>query len=271
MGSHFSQSNKAMKKDFEALAKSILLDERKNNVDTNEDGSPNYLIPLTDFFHFGLSVDCVVFGFDGENLKILLIKRGASPFKHKWAIPGDLVYPNENLESAAFRVLKDLTGLKDVFMQQIKSFGDVDRHPLGRVVTVSYMALIRIENYLTEPAFWADEINWHYADNVKGLAFDHDEIFIKAIEKLRVRVRREPIGFELLPLKFTLNELQNLYEAVLDQSFDKGNFRKKILSMNLLIDLNELQTNVAHRPARLYSFDPDKYEQLKNKGFNFEL
>ncbi len=257
-----------MRRDFDELANGATLEA---GLQKSHNDEPNYGIPLNEFFHFGLSVDCVVFGFDGNDIKVLLIERGVAPYKHRWAIPGDLVYPNENLDNAAQRVLESLTGIREVFMQQIKSFGRVDRHPLGRVVTVAYIALIRIENYDTQPSSWADQTKWHKLDQIEALAFDHDEILEKAIEKLKVRVRREPLGFELLPNKFTLNDLQKLYEAVLNEKFDKGNFRKKILSMKLLKDLDEMQTNVSHRPARLYAFDPERYFELKQKGFSFEL
>lgn len=260
-----------MSEQLEQLANSILLEKRKRSFIEEDQRNPAYDIPLREFFTLGVSVDCAVFGFDGSSLKVLLIERGVEPYRHKWALPGDLMYPHENLDEAARRVLHDLTGLDDIFMQQIKSFGEVHRHPLGRVVTVGYIALIRIENYDPKPAFWADKIQWHDLNEAKNLAFDHDVIVEKAIEKLQVRVRREPLGFELLPDKFTLHELQKLYEAVLDERFDKGNFRKKILSMNLLIDLKESQKNVAHRPARLYRFDPDRYHALRERGFSFEL
>lgn len=239
----------------------------RSDVDKN----PEYNIPLEEFFTLAVSVDCVVFGFDGKELKVLLIQRGVSPYLHHWALPGDLVYPKENLDDAARRVLKDLTGIQDIFMQQIKSFGAINRHPLGRVITVAYIALIRIDRYAAHASSWAESMEWHSLSGIKDLAFDHDQILEKAVEKLKSRVRKEPLGFELLPKKFTLNELQMLYEAVLDTKFDKGNFRKKILSMNLLVDLKELQRNVAHRPAKLFRFDSERYSELRDHGFSFEL
>ncbi len=261
-----------MNDSLKELASSLLLQNQADNGGKTEGlEGPKYQIPLDDFFTLAVSVDCVVFGFDGEDIKVLLIERGASPFRHHWALPGDLVYPTEDLQQAARRVLLELTGLEDLFMQQIKSFGRIDRHPLGRVITVAYIALIRIEHYDAHPDSWADKIEWHSLKNVTDLAFDHDDILEKAVEKLKTRVRREPLGFELLPDKFTLNDLQSLYEAVLGRTFDKGNFRKKILGMNLLVDLNELQQNVAHRPAKLYRFDSDRYEELRESGFSFEL
>lgn len=261
-----------MDESLKELASSLLLQNQTGKQPAKEKlGGPKYEIPLDNFFTLAVSVDCVVFGFDGENIKVLLIERGASPFRHHWALPGDLVYPREDLNEAARRVLKELTGLSDIFMQQIKSFGKVSRHPLGRVITVAYIALIRIDKYNAHPDSWADSIEWHTLNDIENLAFDHDDILQNAINKLKARVRREPLGFELLPTKFTLNDLQTLYEAVLERKFDKGNFRKKILGMNLLVDLNEQRQNVAHRPAKLYRFDSDRYEELKDHGFSFEL
>jgi 8-oxo-dGTP diphosphatase len=260
-----------MSEDKEELASSTILDKLRLPLGELGKANPSYQIPLREFFTLGVSVDCVVFGYDGAGLKVLVIERGVEPYRHKWALPGDLVYPHEDLDPAAKRILMDLTGLGDIFMQQIKSFGDVYRHPMGRVITIAYMGLVRIEKYSAQPSFWADRVNWCSLDELHHLAFDHQQILDKALEKLKVRVRREPLGFELLPSKFTLNELQGLYEAVLDKTFDKGNFRKKIQSMNLLQALKESQKNVAHRPARLYRFDPERYEELKERGFSFEL
>jgi 8-oxo-dGTP diphosphatase len=226
---------------------------------------------FNNFFKSAFSVDNVIFGFDEGDLKVLLIKRGAEPYKGKWALPGDLVYPNEDLDAAAARVLEELTGLRDVYLEQVKAFGAVNRHPLGRVITVAHYSLIRISKYLVTPASFAQKARWHSIREVTELAFDHDQILKACFHRLKQQVRYRPIGFELLPPKFTLTELQHLYEAILETELDKRNFRKKILSMNLLIDLNETQEGVAHRPAKLYEFDRDLYERLVEEGFSFEL
>ncbi len=221
------------------------------------------------FFKSAFSVDNVIFGFDGGDLKVLLIQRGAAPFKGKWALPGDLVYPNENLETAAERVLEQLTGLRGVYLEQVKAFGAVNRHPLGRVITIAYYSLIKISDYTVTPASFAQSARWHSIAEVDELAFDHNEILDTCLNQLQHKVRNAPVGFELLPPKFTLTELQQLYEAILATKLDKRNFRKKILSMGLLLDLNQVQENVAHRPAKLYQFDRENYEQFVSEGFSF--
>ena len=226
---------------------------------------------IESFFKSAFSVDNVIFGFDGSDLKVLLIQRGAAPFKGKWALPGDLVYPNENLDTAAERVLEQLTGLRGVYLEQVKAFGAVNRHPLGRVITIAYYSLIKIADFVVTPASFAQSARWHAVSEVDELAFDHNEILETCLRQLKLKVRMAPIGFELLPPKFTLTELQQLYEAILVEELDKRNFRKKILSMNLLIDLDEVQEGVAHRPAKLYQFDQEKYEQFVAEGFIFDL
>lgn len=231
----------------------------------------HYSIPIADFFKAAFSVDCVIYGYDATGVKVLLIERGADPYDGYMALPGDLVYPDEDLDSAAIRVLQQLTGLTDIFIEQVHTFGRVNRHPLGRVVTVAYYALINIAKYDINASSWAENAQWHPLSDVPILAFDHNRILDVTTEELRNKVQQQPIGFELLPPKFTLTELQQLYEAVLNTTFDKANFRKKILSMDLLLQLNESQRNVAHRPAKLYAFDPDRYAALVQKGFSFGL
>lgn len=249
----------------------IMSEEIKELNRSSKYAVPYYEISYDKFFHFGLSVDCVVFGYHENKLKVLLIKRGAEPFKGDWALPGDLVYPNENIEVAAKRVLKDLTGIDNLYLKQTSVYGKVDRHPAGRVVTAGYFSLIDIAKYDPHASGWAEGIYWMDANDIPGLAFDHQEITLDALSMLRDKVRKQPVGFELLPNKFALGDLQSLYEALFNQSFDKANFRKKIMSMGILIDLNELQKDVPHRPGRLYSFDIERYNELKSKGFNFEL
>jgi 8-oxo-dGTP diphosphatase len=224
------------------------------------------------FFKSAFSVDSVIFGFDEYDLKVLLIKRGAPPYKGKWALPGDLVYPNENLDAAVNRVLEELTGLKNVYQEQVGAFGEVNRHPLGRVITVAYYSLVKVQDYNLHASSFAKQAEWHSVSEVNDLAFDHDDILIACFNRLKKKVRSEPVGFELLPRKFSLTELQHLYEAILETKLDKRNFRKKILAMNVLIDLDELQEGVAHRPAKLFKFDEARYHKLVNMGeVNFEI
>lgn len=226
---------------------------------------------LQQFFRSAFTVDNVIFGFDEGDLKILLIKRGEEPFSDEWALPGHFVYPSEDLETAAVRVLEELTGLRNVFLEQVHTFGEANRHPFGRVITVAYFSLIKIADYKLQPAGIAKKAKWVPISDVINLPFDHTEILEACFEMLKRLVRTRPVGFELLPPKFTLTELQHLYESILEVSLDKRNFRKKILSMNLLIDLNESQEGVAHRPARLFSFDKGKYKEFLSDGFNFEV
>lgn len=219
-----------------------------------------------------LTVDCVVFGLDEqEKLKIMLIKRNLPPYKGEWALPGGFVRMSESLEAAARRELQEETGIENLFLEQLYTFGEVDRDPRDRVVTVAYYALVNLWEHRIYATTDASDAAWFPVSEMPPLAFDHSKIVQMALARLKGKVRYEPIGFELLPKKFTLSQLQKLYETILEKKLDKRNFRKKILSMNLLVELNEVQTNVAHRAARLYQFDEQKYLQLKEKGFNFEI
>jgi 8-oxo-dGTP diphosphatase len=218
-----------------------------------------------------LTVDCVVFGFDEAELKVLLIRRGLAPFKGKWALPGGFVRVDETVDEAARRELLEETGLKDVFLEQLYTFGTVNRDPRERVVSIAYYALVELAKHPATGATDASEAAWFPAAQPPALAFDHAEILQAAAQRLRGKVRYEPIGFELLPEKFTLSQLQHLYEAVLQTEVDKRNFRKKILGMGLLVPLKEQLRTGAHRPAQLFRFDARKYAALEKRGFNFEL
>ena len=224
-----------------------------------------------DFFSIAFSVDNVIFGFDDSDLKVLLIKRLNDPFKHEWALPGDLVSPNEDLRNAPKRVLKELTGLENVYLEQVKTFGKVNRHPRGRVVTVAYYSLININQVFPKPDSFAQEVSWHKISEIDSLAFDHMEIMRTCLKRLQTQIKSQPVGFELLPEKFTLSELQQLYEAILEQKLDKRNFRKKMISLNVLTDNQEYQQGVAHRPAKLYAFDKLKFEEARQEGIHFEI
>jgi 8-oxo-dGTP diphosphatase len=218
-----------------------------------------------------LTVDCVVFGCDGGELQILLIRRGLEPFKDKWALPGGFVRVEETLDDAARRELAEETGLQGVFLEQLYTFGTVNRDPRERVVSVAYYALTKPTDHTTAAATDAAEAKWFPVSAIPLLAFDHAAILDIALTRLRGKLTYQPIGFELLPLKFTLTQLQRLYEAVLGTEIDKRNFRKKVLSYELLIPLKEKHRDGAHRPAQLFRFDPVKYERLKKKGFLFEI
>jgi 8-oxo-dGTP diphosphatase len=218
-----------------------------------------------------LTVDCVVFGFDEGALKVLLVERGLAPFEGQWALPGGFVRLEETLDAAARRELKEETGLENVFLEQLYTFGELDRDPRERVVSVAYYALVKLADMDAKAATDASDARWFPVAKLPGLAFDHEKIVSVALARLKGKVRYQPIGFELLPTKFTLSELQHLYEAVLETPLDKRNFRKKVLGYGLLIPLREKKMDGAHRPAQLFRFDMQKYEKLKTRGFNFEI
>jgi 8-oxo-dGTP diphosphatase len=218
-----------------------------------------------------LTVDAVVFGLDDEDLKVLLIRRDLEPFRGKWALPGGFVRVEESLEDAVRRELREETGIDQVFLEQLYTFGAVDRDPRERVVTVAYYALVKLSDHRIKAATDARDAAWFAVSEAQGLAFDHDHILAVALERLKGKVRYQPIGFELLPPQFTLSQLQRLYETILETPLDKRNFRKKILGMDFLVALDEVQKDVAHRAARLYRFDRKKYQQLQKRGFNFEI
>lgn len=218
-----------------------------------------------------VTVDCVVFGFDEGDLKVLLIQRGIEPFKGAWALPGGFVQMDESLDEAARRELGEETGVTDLFLEQLYSFGRVDRDPRERVVSVAYYALINLNEQSIKASSDAANAGWFNLDDVPNLAFDHQTILETGIARIRGKVRYQPIGFELLPEKFKLSQLQHLYEVILACQLDKRNFRKKLLRMKVLEELDEIEKDVAHRAARLYRFDKTKYEDLIKKGFHFDL
>ncbi len=217
-----------------------------------------------------LTVDCVVFGFDGAGLQVLLIRRGLEPFRGSWALPGGFVDMEENLDEAARRELMEETHLKNVFLEQLFTFGKPGRDPRGRVVSVAYYALVRPDKHPATGDSDAAEAAWHPVEKLPPLAFDHADILSTALDRLRGKIRYQPIGFELLPKHFTLTQLQELYEAILGRRVDKRNFRKKLLAFDFLVPTDEF-TAGAHRPARLHRFDRRRYESLVRKGFHFEL
>lgn len=224
-----------------------------------------------EYFISALTVDNVIFGFDDGDLKVLLIKRHEEPFLNNWALPGDFVQPTEDLDLAPKRILKELTGLDNVFLEQVSAFGNVKRHPSGRVLTVAYYSLVNLNKIPKLDQGFLGMVKWTNVLEIDDLPFDHMDILVSCLDRLKQHVRIRPIGFELLPNKFTLSELQSLYESVLNKSLDKRNFRKKIISMGILVDAAEFQEGVAHRPAKLYQFDEKKYEEFMSAGFVFEI
>lgn len=218
-----------------------------------------------------ITIDSVVFGFDKGSLEVLLIQHAEGIRKGEWGLPGGWIKENESIDAAAHRLLADLTGLDNIFLEQLKAFGDPDRFPLGRVITIGYYALIKREDYNVRAGFTASDAKWYKISDIPKLIYDHNDILDYSIKKLRNSVRQTPVGFNLLPEKFTLFELMKLYEEILGVEMDKSNFRRKILHMKLLVPLDEKQKDVSHRAAKLYMFDSKIYEKLTKKGFNFEF
>lgn len=226
---------------------------------------------ITDLIIKNLSVDCVVFGFENNNLEVLLIKRKRNPEKGNWALPGGFILKTETLDEAAVRILEDTSNVKNIYLEQVHTFSNLERFPGRRVITVAYFALVDPEKHSLKPGTDTTDAKWYKINQQIKLPFDHKKILDRALSQLRQRVRYKPIGFELLPRKFSLTQLQNLYEGILGEKLDKRNFRKKILALNMLIPLNDFQKGVAHRAARLYKFDSKAYKNLKKEGFDFQL
>lgn len=215
-----------------------------------------------------VAVDCIIFGFDGRQLKALLIKRGFEPEKGKWSLMGGFIGKKENAEQAAARVLYQLTGMKNIYMEQLSTFSDVKRDSAGRVISIAYFALINIADY-SEQLQLEHEAKWFLLNRIPPLIFDHRKMVMKAKERLQEKVVAHPIGFELLPTKFTLPQLQSLYEAIYDLPLDKRNFTKKVLSLGVLNKLDEKEKQSSRKGAFYYVFDSMKYKKLQSNGVKF--
>ncbi len=236
-----------------------------------------------------VSVDCVVFGFDFTNLNVLLIERNFTFEATDYAdlkLPGDLMSLDEDLDASAARILKENTGLSNIYLKQFKSYGSPERlkrnprdmvwlrqidHPAEHVVTIAYYSLIDISEQQSSELILDDNASWYPVHELTDLVMDHMDIVKEALEHLRIELMNKPIGFELLPEKFTLSQMQKLYEVILGTTFDKRNFRKKISSMKYLIPLNEKQVGVAHKPARLYIFSREVYTKTRKDNFDFSV
>lgn len=217
-----------------------------------------------------LAVDCIIFGFDEDELKILLIKRDFEPEKGKWSLMGGFLKQNENLDQAADRILRTLTGINNVYMEQLHSYSKVDRDPAERTISVAYYALINISDH-NEKLIEKYSAKWFSIKEAPDLIFDHNIMVKHAISRLRYKTSKEPLGFELLPPKFTMRQLQKLYEAILDQKLDKRNFINKINSLDILIKLEEKDMNSSRKGSFLHMFDEQKYKRKKAEGFSFKL
>ena len=219
--------------------------------------------------HPSVTTDCVIFGFDGTRMKVLLVQRGIDPYKGRWAFPGGFLQMDESAEEGALRELREETGLSGAFIRQFHTFSAPDRDPRERVITIAFYALVRIEEVTGGDD--AADARWFALDEVPQLAFDHDQILRTAEQALRQQIHFEPVGFELLPEKFTLRELQNLYEAILGVRFDKRNFSNKINRLGLLEPLGEKVNPSRKKEATLFRFNKTKYDELKQKGFRLEF
>lgn len=213
-----------------------------------------------DYFNIALSVDLVIFGYENKELKVLLIKSDLEEFSGMYSLLGDLVRPDEDLDSAPYRVLMGRTGMDDVFLEQVYTFGSIGRHPSGRVITTAYYALINIHHHQLNVD--NNELHWHAVSDIRKLAFDHKLILNTCLEQLRSQIMEKPVAFNLMQEKFSLRELQELYEAILGIKLDRRNFRKKIAVKDWLQDLNEMESNLSHRPGKLYGLK----KQFKRKS-----
>ncbi|RXG26790.1 NUDIX hydrolase [Leeuwenhoekiella palythoae] len=219
-----------------------------------------------------ITIDCVIFGFNQGSLEVLLVKHADGISKDKWGLPGGWIYTDESTDDAANRLLLALTGIKDIYLEQLRAFSAPDRFPVSRVITIGYYALLKREDWVgLKPGATASEVAWFKVSEVETLIYDHLHILEIGLKRLRRRIKQEPIGFNMLPEKFTLLQLMHLYEEILGYEMDKPNFRRKILRMNLLTALDEKQKDVSHRAAKLYRFNPEVYQKLQQKGFNFEF
>lgn len=207
---------------------------------------------LEKYSKLSVAVDIIVFTIQNDELKVLLVKRKFPPFKGKWAIPGGFVREKENLEESAKRELEEETGVAGEYLEQLYTFGDIGRDPRGRVISVSYFALINSEKVKLRPETDVSDAGWFSINPLPELAFDHDKILKYALKRLRWKFEYTTIGFSMLPNKFTMSQLQGLYETIFNKKFDKRNFRKKVLSLDIL-ETEEIKRNVSHRPPQLYS------------------
>lgn len=231
--------------------------------------TPKYSPYKNQAYHL-VAVDCIIFGFDEGKLKLLLFKRQVEPFKNEWSLIGSFVKKEESVNAAAARVLEDYTGLKNVFLEELGYYSEPDRDSGGRVISLAHYALIRVhqqDDALAERY----QAHWFDFDQLPTLILDHADMVDNALDKLRRKSRYRPIGFELLPQKFTIPQLQTLYEAIYQTSLDRRNFRKKILSMDILIKLKEKDKSGSRKGAFLYQFDESKYAKMVERGVDFVL
>ncbi|MBR3443256.1 MAG: NUDIX hydrolase [Bacteroidaceae bacterium] len=219
--------------------------------------------------HPAVTTDCVIFGFDGQQLKVLLVERGIEPYKGHWAFPGGFLKMDETADEGALRELKEETGLETAYIEQLGAFSDVKRDPRERVITIAFYALVNITE--VKGGDDAADARWFRIDDMPLLAFDHDHILRVAQKRLKEQIHFNPIGFELLPEVFTMPQLQALYEAILEVKFDRRNFSRKLLTLGLLDMADPDQERNGTRTPVLYRFNADKYQEMKQRGFRLEF
>lgn len=260
---------------FLTIKKSFLSLRKNYAINMNNELSENFICQQPElnycykYPHPAVTADCVIFGFDGINIKVLLIQRGIDPYKGKWAFPGGFMNMDETAEQCARRELEEETGLKDVTVEQFYTFSDVKRDPRERVITVAHYALVRLSE--VKGGDDAEKAQWFSLDEIPSLAFDHELIFRKALKVLKERICFEPIGFELLPEIFKMSELQNLYEAILEVKFDRRNFYNKMTKLGILKESEIRAEGTSRRIPIMYRFNAEKYQELKQKGFRLEF
>ena len=217
-----------------------------------------------------VAVDCIIFGYDIDGLKLLLFKRKIEPFRNEWSVIGSFVKPSESVDDAAIRVLEEYTGLENIFMEPLGCYGETSRDPGARVISQAYFALIRLDEKEVQTVE-THQAHWFELHAIPQLILDHNQMVADALEKLYRKARYRPIGFELLPEKFSIPQLQNLYETIYRRKLDRRNFRKKILSMNILDKLEEKNKSSSRKGAFLYRFNQSRYQEMAEKGFDFEM
>ncbi|NNF35605.1 MAG: NUDIX hydrolase [Saprospiraceae bacterium] len=241
------------------------------SINTTHENINTWLSHLKEDYKVAISVDCVIFGYDNQELKVLLLESNMPPFEGQESLVGDLVRPSETLDDAAQRILEQRTGIINLYLEQVATFSDIDRHPLGRVISTAYYSLIKVQDYAPEVKPDGLKVTWKSIQDINQLAFDHNLILNTCLQMLQRRVREKPIGFSLLPHKFTLKQLQSLYEAILGIKLDKRNFRRKIKNSEILIEHSESQQDVRHRPAKYYSFNKENYNRKLEAGYSFDI
>ncbi len=232
----------------------------------SSNGSPVQQIAEYDqYSRFLLAVDCIIFGFDGQVLKALFVKRAFNPGMNKWSLMGGFVQEQEGVEEAASRILNQLTGLSNIYMEQLHCFGDISRDPGGRVISVAYFALINIADY-SEEMMKEHNAKWFELNHIPALVFDHRDMVLLAKERLQQKIANHPVGFALLPNKFTLRQLQTLYEAINETELDKRNFTRRILDLGILKKLDEKERGTSKKGSFYFVFDEAKYKKLDKEG-----